>query len=531
MQGLWFLLESQPILTLFLVISLGYAVGEITIAGFRLGVGAVLFVGLLIGAFAPAAAPPALLSTVGLILFFYGIGIQYGKAFVQGWLSSIGQRQNLIALISTIGAGLVTIALMLALQLPADLSAGLFAGALVNTAALDSVVHKLGSETPIVGYGVAYPFGVFGPILSIYLVLKLLRPKIPQPPRRGIQGTDLVLHNPDLYGKLLSEVITQMPADVQVIAVRQQGQNRLPRGTVRLMAGDELLVEAKGESLQQMRRLIGEEVAMHRIVDVADLEDLNIYVSHPAIVGRKLAELNLAEQPGCAIVSVLRGEAELYAQPGLVLEAGDQLRVVTERGRCEAVQSFFGNSARSIAEVSYLALGIGMVLGVLFGLIPFPLPGLGSFSFGAAGGAMIVSLFLGWKGRIGQLCWIMPPSANLTLRDFGLTLFLAVAGLRSAEQFVATVQETGFLLLGVGILITLTVVLLAMLIGTWMLRMPFDALLGVVAGVTGNPAILAYASRAVPTKEPELGYAIVFPTSTIIKIIMAQAVATWFLTQ
>jgi putative transport protein len=531
MTGLWSLLESQPILTLFLVISLGYAAGELSIAGFRLGVGAVLFIGLLIGAFAPEAAPPAMLSTVGLILFFYGIGIQYGKAFVQGWLSPTGQRQNLIALISTIGAGMVTAAVMMALNLPADISAGLFAGALVNTAALDSVMGKLGSEIPIVGYGVAYPFGVFGPILCIYLVLKLLRPKIPVPPRRGIQGTELILNNPNLSGNLLSDVIARLPADVQVIAVRQKGHYCLPRGSLRLMAGDELLIEARGESLDQVRRLIGEEIAMHRIVDLNDLDDLNVYVSKPAVIGRKLAELNLAEHPGCAIVSVLRGEAELYSQPGLVLEAGDQLRVVAEPGRFEAVQEFFGNSARSTAEVSYLALGIGMVLGVLFGVIPFPLPGLGTFSFGAAGGAMIVSLFLGWKGRIGHLTWIMPPSANLTLRDFGLTLFLAVAGLRSAEQFVATVQETGVLLLAAGIAITLTVVLLAMAIGTWFLRMPFDALLGVVSGVTGNPAILAYASRAVPSNQPELGYAIVFPTSTIIKIIVAQAIATGLLTR
>lgn len=531
MEGLWTLLESQPILTLFLVISVGYAAGEISIAGFRLGVGAVLFIGLLIGAFAPASAPPAMLSTVGLILFFYGIGIQYGKAFVQGWRSSVGQRQNMIALVSTIGAGLVTAAVMKTFNIPADIGAGLFAGALVNTAALDSVVNKLGSEIPIVGYGVAYPFGVFGPIFCIYLVLKFLRPKIPVPPRRGVQATELIVNNPELHGKRLSEVSARLPTDVQVIAVRQQGHYCLPRGSLRLMAGDELLVEATGDSLQQVRRLIGEEVAINPIIDLNDLDDLNVYVSKPAVIGRKLAELNLAEHPGCAIVSVLRGDAELYSQPGLVLEAGDQLRVVAEPGRFEAVQEFFGNSARSITEVSYLALGIGMVLGVLFGLIPFPLPGLGTFSFGAAGGAMIVSLFLGWKGRIGQLCWIMPPSANLTLRNFGLTLFLAVAGLRSAEQFVATVQDTGLLLLGAGIVITLTVVLLAMAIGTWIFRMSFDALLGVVSGVTGNPAILAYASRAVPSNQPELGYAIVFPTSTIIKIIVAQAVATWFLAE
>jgi putative transport protein len=205
MAGLWTLLESQPILTLFLVISVGYAAGEISIAGFRLGVGAVLFIGLLIGAFAPAAAPPAMLSTVGLILFFYGIGIHYGKAFVQGWRSPVRQRQNTIARISAIGAGLVTAAVMRAFNIPAEIGAGLFAGALVNTAALDSVVNTLGSEIPIVGYGVAYPFGVFGPIFCIYLVLKFLRPKIPVPPRRGVQVFQFLSSLPDPQPALASK--------------------------------------------------------------------------------------------------------------------------------------------------------------------------------------------------------------------------------------------------------------------------------------------------------------------------------------
>ncbi|WAL59720.1 aspartate:alanine exchanger family transporter [Thermocoleostomius sinensis] len=527
----WFLslLGNQPILSLFLVICLGYAVGELPIAGLRLGVGAVLFVGLFIGAIVPDAVPPALLSTVGLILFFYGIGIQYGKAFVQGWLSSTGRRQNLIALLSTIATGIVTVAILSALRIPADVGAGLFAGALVNTAALQSVVDKLGSETPIVGYGVAYPFGVFGPILCMYLATRLLHPNLSVSRRRGVQGTELVVHNPKLEGALLSEVLAQFPEDVQVITVRKAGHNYLPRGSLRLEIGDELLIEAAEDSLRQVKRLIGDEMGRIPIVDIDDLDDLTIYVSRPAVVGRKIAELNLIEHPGCAIVSVLRGDTELYPKPALVLEAGDQLRVVAEPGCYETVQEFFGNSARSTAEVSYLALGLGMVLGVLFGLIPFPLPGLGSFAFGAAGGAMIVSLFLGWKGRIGQMSWVMPPSANLTLRNFGLTLFLAVAGLRSAEQFVATVQETGVVLLGAGMVITLTIVLVAMAIGLGLWRTPFDDLLGVVAGVTGNPAILAYASRSVSNNQPELGYAVVFPTSTIVKIIVAQMVAAWFI--
>lgn len=523
MDGLQSLLETQPILTLFLVISLGYALGELTLAGFSLGVGAVLFVGLFIGSLAPQAAPSAMLSSVGLILFFYGIGIQYGKPFFAGLSSPIARRQVGITLLSLIGAGLVLAAAVFRFNLPVDIAAGLFAGALVNTAALESVVHQTGNELPVVGYGVAYPFGVFGPILCMYVAMKLLRPKVLPPERRGIQVSELLVSHPNVVGKLLSEVTVQLPPQVQVIAVRQRGHNILPRGNLRLEAGDELMIEGEGEPLQQARRLIGEETPIDMFYDRHDLSDLEVYVSKTSVIGRKLGKLKLTETLGCAVISVTRGDALFYPQPGLTLEAGDRIRVVAAPQQFEAVRNFFGNSSRSTAEVSYLALGIGMVLGVLFGLIPFPLPGLGTFTFGAAGGAMIVSLLLGWREHTGGLTWTMPPAANLTLRNFGLTLFLAVAGLRSAEQFVATFQETGFSLIMVGIVITLVTVIVAILLGS-SLRLSFDDLLGLVAGVTGNPAILAYASKVVPTSQPELGYAIVFPISTIIKIVVVQIV-------
>lgn len=141
---------------------------------------------------------------------------------------------------------------------------------------------------------------------------------------------------------------------------------------------------------------------------------------------------------------------------------------------------------------------------------------------------MIVSLVLGWLGRTGQLNWTIPPSANLTLRNFGLTLFLAVVGMRSAPEFVKTVQETGFLLVWVGLAVTLSVVFVALAISYGLMRMPYDEALGIVAGVTGNPAILAYAADSVPTNKPELGYAIVFPTSTVIKIVAVQVLLVLF---
>jgi len=521
----WFrsLLESQQILTLFLVICLGYAVGDVAIAGFRLGVGAVLFIGLLIGAFAPGAAPSGVLSTVGLVLFFYGIGIQYGKSFVEGLGGTIARKQLMAGVISIVLAGGGAIALIRGLQIPVDVGAGLFAGALVNTAALESVLTKAGNDLPTVGYGVAYPFGIFGPILCMYLAMRVVRPKIAVPPRQGIQIAELEVSD-GVAGKRLSDIISLLPPQVQVVAVRQNGHNRLPRGTLRLGVGDEVMVEGENHYLQQARQVVGEETPIDMFQDRHDLDQFEVYVSKPSVIGRKLGELGLTERLDSAVLSVTRGSVELYPQPGLVLEAGDRVRIATAPESFEKVREFFGDSASSTAEVSYLALGLGMVLGVLFGLIPFPLPGLGTFSFGAAGGAMIVALFLGWRGRIGHLSWVMPPSANLTLRNFGLTLFLAVAGLRSAEQFVITVQETGFVLLGAGIVITLVAVLGGMVLAYTLFPMAFDEMLAVVAGATGNPAILAYACQLVPTNKPELGYAIVFPITTIIKIIVVQVI-------
>jgi putative transport protein len=284
------------------------------------------------------------------------------------------------------------------------------------------------------------------------------------------------------------------------------------------------MIEGEEIYVQQSRQIIGKETPIDMFLDRHDLEQVEIYVSKPTVIGRKLGELQLMERLNGVVLSITRGNIELYPRPRLVLEAGDRVRVATDAENIESFQEFFGDLASSTAEVSYLALGLGMVLGVLFGLIPFPLPGLGTFTFGAAGGAMIVALVLGWLGRIGHLSWTMPPAANLTLRNFGLTLFLAVAGLRSAEKFLATVKETGFLLLGLGIVITLLAVLSSMILARTLFAVTFDEMLAVVAGVTGNPAILAYAAQAVPTNKPELGYAIVFPISTIIKIIVVQII-------
>jgi putative transport protein len=192
------------------------------------------------------------------------------------------------------------------------------------------------------------------------------------------------------------------------------------------------------------------------------------------------------------------------------------------------LRKFFGDSIKSTTEFSYISIGLGMSLGALVGLIPVPIPGVGSFSLGVAGGPLVVALVLGQLGRTGPLSWHVPLPANLTLRTFGLTLFLAAVGLSSGAPFVETVATTGLSLLLVGTAVMLAAILTGLVLGQYWLRLPTDDLFGVVSGIAGNPAIMVYANRVVPSDRIDTAYATIFPSMTILKILGAQvALNVW----
>ncbi len=518
------LLEMQPLLTLFLVIGLGYGLGALSLRGFSLGVGAVLFVGLAVGAFAPGAAPPALVSSIGLVLFLYGIGVQYGRQFVAGLTGSAGRRQNLLALVAlALGAGVAMAPVFLA-DLPLEFALGLFAGALTSTPTLQAAIDATGNVDPSIGYSVAYPLGVIVPILCIYIALRVVRPNVaPQAPER-VRLTELVVRNLAVTGMPLAEVQRRLPSGVQIALVRKKGVDLPARPDMTLELGDDVLVVGEPQGVDRARLLFGEVVEAQ--VNTDDRSGyLRIFVSRPAVVGRRLANLRVGETLGASVVNVRRGDAELIPRPELVLEYGDRIGLLAEPERVDEARAFFGNSIKGAAEFSYISLGVGMVLGVILGLIQVPIPGLGSFSLGLAGGPLIMALILGYVGRTGALTWTIPLAANLTLRTFGLTLFLATVGLRSGELFATSVQGNGLQLLTIGTAVVLVVVLSVLLIGNRLLRIPYDDLLGVVSGVTGNPAILAYSSRAMQTDRPDVGYAVIFPGATVAKIIIVQVLA------
>lgn len=517
------ILEQQPLLAMFLVVGLGYALGEVNIRGFALGIGAVLFAGLGMGVLAPQAAPPSLLGSLGLVMFVYGIGVQYGRQFFAGLTSAFGFKANGLVLVSTlVAAGVCHVAYTTLSVAPAKV-AGLFCGALTSTPALQAAIGAAGNNDPALGYSVAYPFGVIGPILCMYFANLWLKPKLPATMATGLELREIVVRNAEVVGRSLEEISAALPAGVQIVLVREGHQNRVPAPDIVLEHDDVVAVTGESmEALQKAQALLGEHAPGRITRDRLNLDYFRVFVSRHTVVGVRLADLRIPGVSEFSVVHVRRGDGDLLPRPDLVLEFGDRVGVMARRAERDAVRAYFGDSIKGTTEFSYVTLGVGMVLGVLLGILPIPVPGLGTFKLGVAGGPLIVALILGRCGRTGGWVWTMPVSANLTLRNFGLTLFLAQVGMASGQKFIVMVQQMGPLLLGLGAAVVLGAVLCSMLVGHFMLRLRFDDLLGVTAGVTGNPAILAFGSKLVPTDRTDVAYAMTFPAATIIKVVLVQ---------
>ena len=271
--------------------------------------------------------------------------------------------------------------------------------------------------------------------------------------------------------------------------------------------------------------LFGEPSTMRIEGDNASIVYRRILVSSSQVVGRTIGDLKLERFPA-TVTRIRRGDSETVAMLDTRLEYGDMLRVLTHRNKTKDVRKLFGDSVRGGAEAHFGAVALGMVLGVLLGMIPVPLPNGASLKLGYAGGPLIVALVLGKLGRTGRINWVVPTSANLTLRQIGLLLFLAGVGTRAGWEFVRTIQSNGLPTLLAGAAITLSVTLATLVFGHKVLRMPFDFVTGVMSGIQTQPACLAFAAGQAKNDKPNVGYASVYPAATIAKIILAQLLVT-----
>jgi putative transport protein len=356
----------------------------------------------------------------------------------------------------------------------------------------------------------------------------LLKPKIEAPAGGGSELLEIAVRNPELSGKSLGDIVTALPAGVQIVALRREGRNEPASPNFVIAENDVVLAVASSKSaLAEAGKVLGEAAPGHIVKDRRDLDYLRVFASRPTVVGRTLGELHLPGEKAGIIVQVRRGDADIQPRPDLVLESGDRVGLLAHRGDFAAMRKFFGDSIKTTAEFSYIGIGIGMALGFLVGAIQIPLPAIGKISVGLSG-VLIMALILGKLRRTGGMSWTIPLSANIVIRNLGLTLFLAQVGMSSGPKFAATVTDTGFVMLGLGAVVLIALVVPILILGLLVFKMPYDEVAGIVAGACGNPAILAYTNKLTPTDRPDIGYAMIFPGMTIVKILFVDIVPAFF---
>jgi putative transport protein len=538
------LLVDNPILLLVLVSALGYLLGQLQIKGSSLGVAAVMFVGLGVGALDPRLKLPEFTTLLGLILFVYAIGLSSGPGFFAA-LRREGVRDNLFAVgILVVAAGMAA-GLALFLGLKATTAAGLYAGSLTNTPALAALLERVQGladpalleealSEPVVGYSIAYPVGIAGVIAAILAVQHLWSIDYAAEADAvgaggATTGEDLrsfsvLVTEPSVRGHTIRDLMAEHDWDVLFGRVRRAGGTQeLAEADTELVPGNVVSIVGTEENVAPVIDALGEPAAeqLEKSRDTYDVR--RIFVSNPDATGRPLRELRFLQQYGAILTRVRRGDVEWLADGDTVLELGDRVRVIARPEDMKALSARFGDSYKSLSEVNLLTLNLGLMGGMLLGLVPFPLPGGLDFKLGLAGGPLIAGLVLGKVGRTGPLVWYLPYSANLLLRQLGLVLFFAGVGTRAGYAFFDTLAGGGGLALFLaGAVVTGLTALTTLWIGYKVLKIPMATLIGMVAGLHTQPAVLSFALQQTENELPNLGYATIFPMATIAKIILAQ---------
>jgi putative transport protein len=537
------LLLDNPLLLLFVVAAIGYPLGRLKLWGSSLGVAGVLFAGLGIGALHPDLKLPEVVYMLGLSVFVYTVGLSSGPGFFSSFRRK-GLRDNILVLsIVLLGAILVLGAWRL-LHLRPALAAGLFTGSMTCTPALAGQLDflkrwaPLGARDPmlsdpVVAYSIAYPMGVLGVILAVNVLRRLWRVDlaVEHEHLRGLGAHDrlvsrtVLITRPVHSGETMGALIRRHRWDVVFGRVDHDGRLSVITADTVIGIGDRMsVVGAEGE-VERVISHLGTQSIKEIDLDRREVDYRRVFVSNPQIAGRRIRDLKVIQRYGAIVTRIKRGDDEFLPHPDTVLELGDRVRILAAPERLQEVADFFGDSFRALSEIDVLTFSLGLACGLLVGIIPIPLPGNVVFTLGFAGGPLVVGLVLGWLSRTGPMVWTLPYNANLTLRQIALILFLAGVGTRAGYSFVTTLTQGGGLAVFLaGAAITFAVATATLWIGYRLLKIPMTLMLGVLAGVQTQSAVLGFALEQTGNDLPTLGYSTAYPVATVAKILVGQMI-------
>ena len=539
---------------LALVAVVGLFIGNVKFRGIGLGIGGVLFGGIIVGHFVSQAGMTLssdmlhVIQEFGLILFVYTIGIQVGPGFFAS-LRVSGLRLNLFAVLIVIIGGLVTAILHKLFDIPLPVVLGIFSGAVTNTPALGAgqqILRDLGTPMEMVdqmgmSYAMAYPFGICGILFTMWMLRVIFRVNVETEAQQHessrtnggalIKTINIRVENPNLHDLAIKDVPILNGDKIICSRLKREETLKVPSPDTIIQLGDLLHLVGQPADLHNAQLVIGQEVDTSLSTKGTDLRVERVVVTNENVLGKRIRDLHFKERYDVVISRLNRAGVELVARGDISLQFGDILNLVGRPSAIDAVANVLGNAQQKLQQVQMLPVFIGIGLGVLLGSIPVFVPGFpAALKLGLAGGPLIMALILGRIGSIGKLYWFMPPSANLALRELGIVLFLSVVGLKSGGDFIHTlVDGEGLSWIGYGALITAVPLITVGILARMLAKMNYLTMCGMLAGSMTDPPALAFANNLHPTSgAAALSYATVYPLVMFLRIITPQLLAVLF---
>ena len=531
-------------LILSLVIAFGIMLAKIKVAGVSLGITWILFVGIVFGHFDMTLNEHLLhfMKEFGLILFVYSIGLQVGPGFFSAFKKG-GLTLNLLAMLVVFLGVVITIILHFVTGTPITTMVGILSGAVTNTPGLgaaqqaNSDLNGIDAPEIALGYAVAYPLGVVGIILSLIALKYILRINTKTEEAEAERGLGHIqeltvrpisfeIRNEAIDGKKIKDIRPLMNRDFVISRVRyHDGQEtELANSDTVLHLNDKILVISTPKDIEAISVFFGKQIDMQWEQLDKKLISRRILITKPELNGKMLSQLKIRNNFGASITRVNRSGVDLVAAPQLQLQMGDRVTIVGSELAVSHAEKVLGNSMKRLDHPNLIPIFLGIALGCILGSTPFVFPGIPQpVKLGLAGGPLIVSILISRFGPQYKMITYTTMSANLMLREIGISLFLACVGLGAGKGFVETViYDGGYVWVGYGVIITIVPLLIAGLVGRYVFKLNYYTLIGVLGGSTTNPPALAYSNDLTSCDAPAVGYATVYPLTMFLRVLTAQ---------
>ncbi|WP_025209329.1 aspartate:alanine exchanger family transporter [Hippea sp. KM1] len=518
----------SDIFYLFLIIALGYLLGNVKIKGFSLDISAILIIALIAGHF--GISIPNEFKFFGLALFIYAVGLQAGPGFFET-IKEHGLKFNAVAFLLLIGIFLASFGISIYMGLPKDVAEGIFTGAISSAPALAAALEIKGLPNISIAFGVVYPFAIIATVIFVRFLPSILKVDINEE-KRSFEERQKCLH-PDIITKnfkitnesFKAKAIHKSQIEKLTTTIIERVESKYPTDPsdedAILHYGDIVRASGTKEQLDNLKIILGDEIEdTYTFHD--DMKVYRLLVTNKDIVGKKIGEIKQLKPLHAVITKIRRSGIDIPPYKSLTLMLGDKLYVVAPKKYEKRLIGLIGNDLLRYPAADFLPISFGIVIGIFIGSIPFSIPYLGMVKFSFVGGILITALILGRLGRTGRIVWQLSPHSNSLLKVLGQLIFLATIGTNSGKYLFEAIKNHGWISIVIGLLSILIPLFLSTIIMRRLLKMNLFDIMGVISGAMTSTPSLTMANNITSSDYPSIGYAAVYPFAMVLSIILAQ---------